>query len=650
MNQQELFRKNRFEGIEIHAPAWLPDELREELAEQGKLQYSFRFLKAERKAYRKEKPIRVSEWAEKNRVVTMSALPGPWKNDVTPYLVGIMDGADYPSVREITICKCPQSGVSEAAHNYIGYCIDRKPGPVLYVFPDQLTAKENSDDRIQPMIEKSPRLSAYLTGRQDDKASLRINLQHMPVFLGWASSASRLANKPIRYAVADEIDKPGFDSKAKETSPLNLIDKRLVTFRSRSKFFKISTPTIESGNIWVSLNECEVVFDYWVVCPDCGHNQKMVFENIKWPGASDANPDELINKRLAGYECESNDCRNLWNDTKRDHAVKLGEWRSRGKNLDLMQYLKNFNPRRIGFYLPAWYTRFVSLSESAAAFLKGQKNLDDWKDFLNAHKAEPYIPAKRKKNESRIKALKDDRPAGVVPSGGVVSVLTAGVDTQDYGFWYEIRAFGWGRGADSWQIRSGYVETFESLSRILWEDNYEDADGNPYIVDLAVQDAMGHRTAEVYDFCAVNRGLILPFKGEGRLAQPFTYSNIEFYPGTKKPIPGGLQLLRANVNYYKNHMSRWLDVVPGDPGTMWMNSEMTDDWAKQMTVEYVNEKGDWECPAGVDNHAWDVSNYAIIAYDVLGAKHWNKPEEESLDHLILTENSKPAKKQRGRLW
>jgi phage terminase large subunit GpA-like protein len=94
------------------------------------------------------------------------------------------------------------------------------------------------------MIERSPRLASYLTGRQDDTASFRINLQHMPIFLGWASSASRLANKPIRYAIADEVDKEGFNETAKETSPLNLIDKRLTTFRARSKFIKISTPTL----------------------------------------------------------------------------------------------------------------------------------------------------------------------------------------------------------------------------------------------------------------------------------------------------------------------------------------------------------------------------------------------------------------------
>ena len=38
----------------------------------------------------------------------------------------------------------PQTGGSECGHNIVGYCIDRYPGPVMYVFPDELTARENA--------------------------------------------------------------------------------------------------------------------------------------------------------------------------------------------------------------------------------------------------------------------------------------------------------------------------------------------------------------------------------------------------------------------------------------------------------------------------------------------------------------------------
>ena len=37
------------------------------------------------------------------------------------------------------------------------------------------------------------------------------------------------------------------------------------------------------------------------------------------------------------------------------------------------------------------------------------------------------------------------------------------VDTQKNGFFYEIRAWGWGSDLESWQVREGYVGTFEAL-------------------------------------------------------------------------------------------------------------------------------------------------------------------------------------------
>ena len=60
-----------------------------------------RFRKFQVSQYQKEalafllppEELNVSEWAERYRVLDAksSALPGPWRNDKTPYLVGIMD-------------------------------------------------------------------------------------------------------------------------------------------------------------------------------------------------------------------------------------------------------------------------------------------------------------------------------------------------------------------------------------------------------------------------------------------------------------------------------------------------------------------------------------------------------------------------------
>jgi len=472
----------------------------------------------------------------------------------------------------------------------------------------------------------------------------------MIIYLGWGSSAARLANKPIMIGVADEIDKPGFDVKKddKEASPLKLIEKRFTTFGDSYKFWKISTPTVETGNIWIELNKSEVIFDYFVKCPHCSDFHIMIFDNIKWEGGRDADPEVIEGKKLAYYECP--ECSSKWDDNKRNKAVQSGEWRSRkDRPLEIFKYLETYNPKKIGFHLPGWIPRFISLSESAAAFLKGLKDFDAMKDFINAYKAEAYIPKVKERSEKFIKRLRDpERLSGIVPGGGQVAALVAGVDTQDNGFWYEIRAIGYGLDMESWGIRSGYLETFEALEQVLWKNKYFDVEGNEYFVGLTVQDAMGHRTSEVYDFCRLNRGKIFPLQGKQKLTQPFTYSNIEFYPGTKKPIQGGLRLLKADVNYHKNILARLLNVNPGDPGQYHYQGDITESWVKQMTVEFVNEKGFWECPKNKDNHGWDCAVYGLVAAEVMGVKYWAKPGEEQKPKIKKVENNTTSNNSRQR--
>jgi len=158
-----------------------------------------------------------------------------------------MDASFHSAVQTVIVCKAPQVGCTEAILNCIGYAADRDPGPVLAVYPDEKTARENSQDRILPMLETSPRLRSLLTGAEDDKAALRIKLKHMIMYMAWATSASRLANKPIRYAVLDELDKYPKTAGKREAAPEALAEIRTTTYRWNRKIWKISTPTIETA-------------------------------------------------------------------------------------------------------------------------------------------------------------------------------------------------------------------------------------------------------------------------------------------------------------------------------------------------------------------------------------------------------------------
>ena len=83
-------------AISVAIPKWLPPSLalwlRHALTErpEGKLTVATRFSKGERAAMKRRRPVPISAWAEKHRILEMSAIRGRWRNVFTPYLTGIM--------------------------------------------------------------------------------------------------------------------------------------------------------------------------------------------------------------------------------------------------------------------------------------------------------------------------------------------------------------------------------------------------------------------------------------------------------------------------------------------------------------------------------------------------------------------------------
>ena len=606
-------------------PAWIPFDLLDRLGTRFRTRWS----RAEKAVLRRKKPISPSVWAERHIVIPDdSAVPGPYRNRVVPYAAGILDASFFPGVQEVVICAPSQTAKTTIVNICLAYAMDRAPGNAVVVYPDEVTAKDVSKDRIQPLINASARLRTYKTGVADDEGSIKIRLRHMILYMAWANSASRLATRSAPYGVADEEDKYPVTATKRESGPVDLLRNRARTFSHMRKLWRVSTPTIETGPIWTALNkEAEIVFDFNVRCPHCGRTQLMAFERIRWPEGSKADPEKVESGKLAWYACAN--CEARWTDAERNLAVRQGQWRDRKTGMALEATLRSRQPRVIGFHLRSWLSPFVSMSEAAAAFLRGLRDINKLKKFQNDHAAEPWVIKQKERKTSAIFTLCDDRPTGIVPGGDRVACLTAGIDTQDYSFWYEIRAWAWGRHLESWQVRAGEVLTFDALEEVLWNSRYEDVDGNPYFVRLALQDAMGHRTADVYEFCRRHRAKIFPTQGKDMLAQPFAWSNLEYYPGGKKPIPGGLKLIRFDSNYFKNDVSNRLGVAPADPGAWLYDSELTEEWAAHMSAEYIGASGKWECPAGKANHGWDCSVLNRLAAEVLNIRHKMRPGEAS---------------------
>ena len=629
--------------------AWLPQRYAQR---SGRLKITFRPSPGERRLYKRKKREMPSKWAPKYRKITYGPLKGAYYDPhFMPHMNGIMDCAAWPSVREVTNCKAPQTGGSANWETFLGNRADVAPMDALIVYPNRDTATKRGKDYLLPMFTGSPRLRQLLTGLADDTAALRVKLQTMLIYMGWSGSVTSIGNVSVGILIVDELDKCEEYPSKKEASFEELVAERTTAF---DKFGSIkvwnSTPTATPSRIVAKFRQMQVQFDYHVTCPDCGHVQRMEFSRIDFNGVRD--PKEMEQGRHARYICAS--CGSAWDDRQRDLAVRAGAWYERNEavreqlikegkwqgqpvGLELFGYLKRHRPEKVGFHSPAWISPLTSLSKCAAAFLAGLQDESAMIYFVTQIEAWEYTHHKKQRKEDAILALCDDRPSGLVPSGGVVAGLVCGADTQDNGNWFWIMAFGYGLKPEAWLVRAGFVDTDAALKEVVFDTVYQDADGVEYRVEVMVKDAMGHRTADVYDMCLQHPGRMIAYKGATgrRSGGPYTVTTVDRYPGTSKKLPCGVSLYTCDSHYYKDLLSAKLAIKADDPGAWHLYRKQdehyvdgfSEEYARHLTAEVTDERNLWFNPnKKTPNHLWDSGFMSIIGWDVSQMRYRVKPE------------------------
>ena len=163
--------------------------------------------------------LRVSQWAEANRILPDgNAIPGPWRNSVTPYLVEIMDAFDDETIERIIFIKPTQVGGTSAMENMLGSLVDQAPGPTMIVYPSDDLAERTVDAKLEPMITACKALAEKY--RKNTSKKLQLKFGTMTVYLNGANSPADLASTNIRYLFMDEVDKyPGAAKKRRTRFP-----------------------------------------------------------------------------------------------------------------------------------------------------------------------------------------------------------------------------------------------------------------------------------------------------------------------------------------------------------------------------------------------------------------------------------------------
>lgn len=465
----------------------------------------------------------VSDWAAEFRFLPeTSAEPGLWRNDRTPYLVGIMDSVLEPGVETVSFQACAQVGKSECLNNILGYFSHQDPSPILLVQIGEKEAKAYSKERIAPMIDATPVLRnrfAAAKSRSSSNTTLQKSFPAGHLAIAGANAPAGLRSRAIRVLLCDEID--GYPPSAgAEGDPIELAEARQRTFWNRIRFYA-STPTLEGlSRIEAAIKDSDVVRRWFVPCPHCAHEQDLKFSQLVWDKDDDGNhlPDTVQ------YACES--CGALIPERRKgwmnqhgrwiDGIVdgESGEWERLDHRVD--------RPRRIGFQLNAIYSPWMKWHEIVSGFLRAKGDPLRLQVWVNTVLGEVFKEKGFRLDAHPLLARCEVYPEEPVPEQ--VLLLTAGVDIQADRI--EVEVVGWGLGYESWSLNYLRLEGDPTLDGGVWQTldhvlsrAYDHPSGMKLKIYATAIDS-GFLTQNVYKYCHSRRAAnIWPVKGiagEGR--------------------------------------------------------------------------------------------------------------------------------------
>lgn len=425
--------------------------------------------------------LTVSEWADRFRMLSpeASAEPGQWRTDRAPYQKAIMDAMVDPAVHTVVVMSSAQVGKTEILCNIIGYTVDLDPGPILVVQPTLEMAEAFSKDRLDPMLRDSPTLRDKVRhGRKE--ATNTIRHKTFPgghITLAGSNSSAGLASRPIRFVLADEVDR-WEASIGDEGDPLALAEKRTTTFWNRKRLV-VSTPTVKG------LSRIEAKFEEsdqrrcFVPCPHCGAFHTLAWANVKWASGA---PESA---RLVCPECGVE-----IDEAERQEMLRCPDWRATAPFHGIA-----------GFHIWEAYSPWRRMADIVADFLEAKKAPDTLQVFVNTSLGETWEEQGEQADTPTLVARREPY-AAQVPAD--VCCLTCGVDVQDDRL--EALVWGWGVGEESWVIDHQVFpgdpqrpEPWQALDGLL-STSYLHARGAYLTVQATCIDTAGHRTQYVYDY------------------------------------------------------------------------------------------------------------------------------------------------------
>jgi len=537
---------------------------------------------------RPQEVLTVDEWSNKYRVLSSrgASEPGRFKCSRTPYIVEPLKelSADSPTQR-VVLMFAAQLGKTEAMNNWIGYCIDYAPGPMLIIQPSLAMAQRLSKQRLEPMLQDTPRLADKIPPPRSRDSG---NSQYAKIFpggflaIGGSNSAASLRSMPARYIGLDEISAYPGDVDG-EGDPVALAEKRASTYTKR-KIFLTSTPTIKGSCRIEAEYEASDQRKFYCPCPLCGFQQVLIFEQLRFDS-----------KKLDKVEYECVSCKERFDETAKTTMLRKGVWRAT-------------KPEKAGITAGFWLNGlasplgWLSWYEICDEFLKAKENPALMRTWVNTRKAETFsYEFQAKLNAEALMDQRSDYLPATIPDP--VVCLCLGVDVQGGmgSASSRIEVSCWGFSADP----SGIAENMYLIDHniiygdpnqgevwagldVLLNAEYEHPKGGVLKISGCAVDSGGLACQSVYDYCMKRRDKgVIAIKGSSRSGGPIIGkgSRVDInYSGRIRKKSGVVYLLNT-----EDIKDRIYSKIKGT-GKIFFHSETTEEYFKEITGEYRTQK------------------------------------------------------------
>jgi phage terminase large subunit GpA-like protein len=509
-----------------------------------------------------------------------------------------MDACSDPKIREVVVMAGAQLGKSEAILNIIGYHIENDPSPILVLQPTVEMAQSFSKDRVaNGLIRSTPCLREKVKdprSRDSGNTTLHKVFPGGALTLVGANSPAGLASRPIRLVLCDEVDRYP-TSAGSEGDPIQLARKRANTFWNR-KIVMVSTPTNKGASRIEEAFEESDQRRYYVPCKHCHHEQKMIWQNVRW---QEGDPDS------AAYAC--NACGVLWTDSDRRWSIRNGRWVAEAEFKGIA-----------GFYINGLYSPWTPLADGVRDFLSMKKNPEQLRVWTNTYLGESWEDAGEQVDDFSLYERREDFEEAVPEE---VVFITAGVDVQDNRL--EASIIGWARDQESYVIDHKVLYGDPSTPQLwtqldsLVNKTYETYDGRQMAIRATCIDSGGHFTNSVYQYAKKNAGKrIFAIKGVGGEGKPIagrpTKNNVARCP-----------LFPIGVDTVKDLLFARMRIEEPGAGYIHFNSHLDDEYFRQLTAEKIVTRFHRGFKKRVfqkvraRNEALDCFVYAIGAYAIL---------------------------------